>query len=1161
MNCLLAQSRPLFLTMSLLTSDISHFKEITLEDTSSRTYTYEGSWSPLYAQRKRLTPGPNSSRHLSAYWTFYSSLHEQLDSDFFQPHTSQPGSNSLDLSRYRNALRIQPHGRYFLAVLLHNAVDVAPTLLSEILKVVLLLGSDSNFSNIFVSIYESGSNDLTAFTISAFREHLASLGVPHRVVLQGETRQEYQDRIAYLAHLRNKALQPLFESTLEYDRVVYFNDIYVRAVDVVSLITTSNKESADMSCAVDYQLNEVGNLQYYDIWVGIDLDGRHFRNDLPFLKHEESWKRYRELQPFHTFSCWGGLVVIKAEIFQKLHIRFRNGKALECAASECDLLSRDMWAAGRHKIIVVPSVVTAYEHQSYLHIREELELGKGIGGQIGQQMRQENMVWEMLNPTLTLIPESLQPVKYKPIEQRPAAVECCPLDDVVEEHVDFSHCMDDRVWWWYDMFGIPRATAPGALEASIVTGYGTLDPHRVDAKEVMAHIHRDVSCKSKYGRAIPRRIFQVWKTNQLHKIRGHILLGILSWMHTHPCYEYILLSDKDIDEFIRGEHKQYLRDYRSLQNHGEKADLARYLYMWSYGGVYADVDTVAVQSLDNLLRAEDHIVVGLENDLKEKATMVEWVYARQRGASLHCWAAAKENPVVRSLIKRVIANIRSPEDVYEEIKQRRIGRVGHLETIFKTGPGPFSDALLDPKLPPTAVRVLGLLPFSGDHPTGKEFYNKNRDAALQDTEIFVKHINFGSWLTSSQAMSKAHTMDHLQTHMPMLAGSWLMGPMQLEKLQTSLPVWVSHKGAKGGDERDDDEQASFFLQLESGRKLKTSEGCLAVYRGAGPLVKDPVKTWSACWPAWEELDVLYLILQRDVNLVVYTAVDYSCAATPGERPRKVLWSSSTQVSDHLQMAEMVVSISKQGQLMISALLKSKKLLSNRDGSIQRPVENMQQSRGMKLTENARGYCHDKFTVNVEQDVRTAREAQELCSANQKCASFTWASSQVAGVANQMWICSTLMRMDDSTSIEGWTYGKKLVHTHESMWAVAENVRSYCPEKSVVDRTGRETARNLEDAKEMCAMEDSCISIIYGLPTANDAPHGLWMCMEPVDLIRSDSSFHGFVTATIRGRENTWDPQNTDDTNWRCFIEFHDKAECRATMTEWDRILMRMRSCT
>lgn len=73
---------------------------------------------------------------------------------------------------------------------------------------------------------------------------LQSLGIRHRIVTHGaDSRRPGEHRIAFLARMRNKALEPLLkppkeeegnksESSKHYDRIVFINDVYFCAWQV-----------------------------------------------------------------------------------------------------------------------------------------------------------------------------------------------------------------------------------------------------------------------------------------------------------------------------------------------------------------------------------------------------------------------------------------------------------------------------------------------------------------------------------------------------------------------------------------------------------------------------------------------------------------------------------------------------------------------------------------------------------------------------------------------------------------------------------------------------------------------------------------------------------------------------------------------------------------
>ena len=84
------------------------------------------------------------------------------------------------------------------------------------------------------------------------------------------------NRIAVLAELRNRAFEPLWQSDNQAHHdlvaVVAFNDVYLRAVDVLELLhqhivagQVSGKETG-ITTGMDYY--ERWPEWYYDVWVG-----------------------------------------------------------------------------------------------------------------------------------------------------------------------------------------------------------------------------------------------------------------------------------------------------------------------------------------------------------------------------------------------------------------------------------------------------------------------------------------------------------------------------------------------------------------------------------------------------------------------------------------------------------------------------------------------------------------------------------------------------------------------------------------------------------------------------------------------------------------------------------------------------------------------------
>jgi inositol phosphorylceramide mannosyltransferase catalytic subunit len=109
--------------------------------------------------------------------------------------------------------------------------------------------------------------------------------------------------------------------------------------------------------------------------------------------------------------------------------------------------------------------------------------------------------------------------------------------------------------------------------------------------------------------AIPRIIHQTWKS---HDLPLPLARFAARWRALHPEYEYRLWTDADNDALVRQEFPQYYSLYRSFSREIYRADLARCLYLWRFGGVYIDLDVEPLRPLDEFLASYGDCVLGAE---------------------------------------------------------------------------------------------------------------------------------------------------------------------------------------------------------------------------------------------------------------------------------------------------------------------------------------------------------------------------------------------------------------------------------------------------------------------------------------------------------------------------------------------------------------------
>jgi len=267
-----------------------------------------------------------------------------------------------------------------LAACLHQSSAVFAQWSTEMVKLLLALAEDENMGNVYVSVYQSGSNDDTPDLLRRFGQALDSMGVRNLINLGTEVRGG-RDRIEFLAHVRNKAMDPIYRiDDIQFDNVIWFSDNLFCASGpmqqaVLTMDTGSGGVDADAACALDFDFVPMSGQEFpygpgcgfYDIWATHDYDGQNFGKIFPFVSYPESVQAMRERRPFQVFACWSGMVVFKADLFTKEGLVYRRNRPQlsECPVAETELIYHDMWQMGRSKIVIAPNVVTAYAQAEY----------------------------------------------------------------------------------------------------------------------------------------------------------------------------------------------------------------------------------------------------------------------------------------------------------------------------------------------------------------------------------------------------------------------------------------------------------------------------------------------------------------------------------------------------------------------------------------------------------------------------------------------------------------------------------------------------------------------------------------------------------------------------------------------------------------------------
>jgi mannosyltransferase OCH1-like enzyme len=92
---------------------------------------------------------------------------------------------------------------------------------------------------------------------------------------------------------------------------------------------------------------------------------------------------------------------------------------------------------------------------------------------------------------------------------------------------------------------------------------------------------------------IPKIIHHIWLGSPLPKKYKKFRK---TWMQYHPDWEFVLWTEKEIENFGLQNKDQY----EASKNYGQKSDIARYEILYRIGGLYVDTDFVCLQPFDSL---------------------------------------------------------------------------------------------------------------------------------------------------------------------------------------------------------------------------------------------------------------------------------------------------------------------------------------------------------------------------------------------------------------------------------------------------------------------------------------------------------------------------------------------------------------------------------
>jgi glycosyltransferase involved in cell wall biosynthesis len=230
---------------------------------------------------------------------------------------------------------------------------------------------------------------------------------------------------------------------------------------------------------------------------------------------------------------------------------------------------------------------------------------------------------------------------------------------------------------------------------------------------------------------IPRIIHQTWKTAEIPAAYQH---WQNSWRVMHPDFEYRLWTNEDIEDFIRDQTVEVQILFYNYQDNICRIDLARYLILQKFGGLYVDLDFECLHPHHRLFK-EQRIMMGIEPETHNQA-----IKARKAGISsivCNAWMASEQgHPFWAHLI-----------DYLFSVKNRK-------DVLNLTGPFALTRAVAS-----YGAKELTIIPSKYIYPVDK---NVCWSGEIQDLEFFeintrsafAIHHWVGSWFRHSEHLTR-----------------------------------------------------------------------------------------------------------------------------------------------------------------------------------------------------------------------------------------------------------------------------------------------------------------------------------------------------------------------------------------------------------------------
>lgn len=153
--------------------------------------------------------------------------------------------------------------------------------------------------------------------------------------------------------------------------------------------------------------------------------------------------------------------------------------------------------------------------------------------------------------------------------------------------------------------------------------------------------------------AIPRIIHQIWLSSEVPEEFAKLSRSFSRMM---PDWEHRIWNDELAIDLVGTRFPEYLESYLSLESPVARSDLLRYMIMFEYGGMYADMDCECKRGLD-FIAEDDELIVCKE--VETKSVRVMNMYPTDISPMYCTWAflSRPQHPALKAVLEHIEQNI------------------------------------------------------------------------------------------------------------------------------------------------------------------------------------------------------------------------------------------------------------------------------------------------------------------------------------------------------------------------------------------------------------------------------------------------------------------------------------------------------------------------